>query len=639
MVIPQRWGLTKVSDEYQVCGSREARKLLRTHLLRVEDNGHLQRPRDRPSPVLLVEGSPGSGKTAFLDGIAEDLVNTVPFARFDFTTDPPGFEANRWREIDNALTTVVWELSRWCPVYGSLRFHRFAIGQLVRQLNLDLNRPHQAVREQVAAELERHRRVDQLRKVLRNAAAQLPWPLPDPVAWTVKTFGPYAADWLVAKATAWRALAGRYSKWYARRGAGDHIDVLIDLNRWAKDAHPAKRAQATRLMFAAFFADLQDNFRRRRRCGEWSFNSVLVLDNVAGAWGSAFLEELAQARALHRDQEPDGADPLTVVATSRAPVPVEDTPVVRILLRPLDLTTVHGMVGLRRWERGDIGLLARRIHAFTDGHPDAVALLLKAAAAHNDADVELNVLLADQAVVLIGRLLPGAPKHEVEDLVTLSAARDRDQAARLARRTTLLSGLPNPGAPQPDLWAVNNAGTQLLRRLLLRRLAARGPNDKADWLTVHGALRRFCHEAGARAKTGDESTRAAVGEMYHALATGDLEFVVTELAARLDGADPQEWLALLKSVTAAPRPPDDRSPEEQVEKLVKTVTAQDDKVVALAGVVAGLWVAADPATPGNRHLLHLRIARDYNGMADLAESPAIFVSESADHYKAAQQWR
>jgi hypothetical protein len=622
-------------------------------MLRVDD-GKRGRPRNRPSSILILEGSPGSGKTAILDSITRDLVRTVPFARYDFATDPaPPTDPDKlkkifWQEIDDALTAIVWDLSQWRPIYGSLRFPRFAIAQLVRRLDLDLNRPVKDLQQEVITVLERHRKVDKLRRVLQDAATQALGRAPGPLGWSLKTLSPYIVqlgfDWVVSRTTGRRVLLGRYQQWYGTKGQGSDIDVLLNLNRWTrKNASPTFRAQATQLMFAAFFADLRDDFQRGRRSGEWSFNSVLFLENVASEWGAAFLAELATARTQHRHQENDDADPLTVVATSRNRVPATDAPGVRILLRPLDLVTVSGMVQARSWTGGNPRRLAARIHTFTRGHPEAVDLLLKAAVERAAADVELNDLLSwrpdgaagssrqpDRAEMLLQRLLPTALDDEVEDLVTLSAARDRDQIVRLARRTKLLSDSRNPSILGPDWWVADNAGGQLLRRLLLRRLAAREPHHPADWLTVHGALRRFCR---------DVNPRDTVGELYHALAVGDLQLVMTELAERTGDTATNEWLELLKSVTTAPRCRDDRPPDEQSEDLVRTVTASNEKVVAVAGVVAGLWVANDPAVPGNRNRLHKQIAKNLDGMADLAKNPALIEDEADYHREVAEQWR
>jgi hypothetical protein len=629
------------------------RKLVRAHMLRV-DEGELGRPRSRPTPVLIIEGSPGSGKTAVVDGIARDLERTVPFARFEFTTDtdvptdPDEAKKALWREIDDALASMVWDLNQWRPIYGSLRFPRFAIAQVVRRLDLDPNRPIQDLRREVVTALERHRGVDKLRQVLQDAAAQALGRAPGFLGWSLKALGPYALqrvfDSLVSGTTGRRVLLGPYQEWYGTKGPGTGVDVLLNLNRWTRsDANPTFRVQATQLTFAAFLADLQDDFQSGRRSGEWSFNGVLFLENIASERGSAFLAELATARAQHRRQDSDDADPLTVVATSWTRVPVASTPVVRVLLRPLDLTAVNGMVNARSWAGGDIRRLASRIHAFTNGHPEAVELMLEAAVGHGTADVELNELLAwrpegaagsdspDRARVLLDRLLPTAVPDEVEDLVTLSAGRDRDQVVRLARRTSLLrSDVRNPSAVGPDLWAPDNAGGQVLRRLLLRRLAARDHDHRADWLTVHGALRRFCREA---------TPRDAAGELYHALAVGDLQFVVAELADRIGGMPTGTWLELLRSVAAAPRRPDPRLPEEQVDELAGTVTAPNQSVAALAGVLAGLWVASDSATHGNQYRLHRLIAKNYDGMADLANSPAVIEDEAEKHREVAKQWR
>lgn len=638
-----------VTDEYELCAQRDVRKRIHGEMLRVDD-GQRGRPGNRPSRLVILEGSPGSGKSAVLDGITRDLVRTVPFARFHFTavSTPPGRPRTTfWQEIDDALAAIVWDLAQWRPIYGSLRFPRFAIAQLVRQLTLEPNRPIEDLRREVITALEAHRGVDKLRPVLKDGAAQALGQVPGPLSWTLRTLGPYAVqllfDRVVSRTTGRRVLLGRYQSWFGTRGQGNDIDVLINLNRWTRnDAGPTFRAQATQLMFAAFFADLRDDFQRGRRAGEWSFNGVLFLENVACAWGAAFLTELAKARAEHRRTESDNADPLTVVATSRTRIPVTGLPVRRILLRPLDSGAVDTMVGARAWAGGDASRLAARIHAFTGGHPEAVDVLLEAAVGFGTADVELGDLLAwrrdapdgattDQADALLDRLLPTALDDEVDDLVTLSAARDRDQVVRLARRTKLLSSdLRDLLALGPDLWVADNAGGQLLRRLLLRRLAQRDADHPADWIKVHGALRRFCR---------DLSPWDAVAELYHALAVGDLRFVVAELGDRLRTVPTAEWLDLLKSITAAPSTLDERPPERRAAELAGSLTAADETTASLAGVVAGVWIATDPATRGNQYRLHKFIAKRYEGMADAAQNPAVIEDEAEFHHKVAEQWR
>lgn len=621
-------------DAYLLCDSHNVRKLVRQHLMRVDDDGGPGRPRNRPSPILILEGPPGSGKTAVLQGIADDLLRSVPFARFDFTPIPPAPGRRRktvWEEVDDALTALVWELSQWRPVYGSLRFPRFAIAQLARRLNLDLNKPADDLRREVRAELERHRGLDTVRQVLQDAVTQAGVAAPGPLSWPVKTLGPYAVqrgiDLLVSRTTGRRVLLGRPLHWYCDQGPGNDIDTLVTLNRWTRaGADDTFRAQATQLMFAAFFADLRDDFQRGRRSGEWSFNGALFLENVSGTRGAEFLKELAVARARHRREVDDDGDPLTVVATGRTRVPLPGAEVVQILLRPLDLATVGDLAAARSWEGGDVRHFAARLHAFTDGHPASVKVLLDAAAGLGTADVELNTLLARQpdgkpdthADVLLKRLLPDAQPDEIEDLTTLSAARDRDDAIRLARRANLVSDARHLTLRR-DLWVADNAGGQLLRRLLLRRLADRDPDHRASWAIVHDALRRYCR---------DTRPSDTAGELYHALAVGDLAFVVPRLAELIATLPTGQWLELLASVTAAPRPPGDRPADEQVRELVARVPVPDEPVAALAHVVAGRWIVNDPTTPGKLNRLRRTIARNYDTMADLAKSPAKIQDEA-----------
>lgn len=636
---------------------RAARILARTHLLRVDDDGRPHRPRNNPTPIVIFQAPCGGGKTTLLDSVTADLARIAPFARFDFAAP-----RNRKVTVDEALTVIAWELGRWCPVYGSLTFRRFAVGQLVKRLPLDMTKPYQKVRQGVETALASHQHLDTLRHVLQEATAEVLGQLPALAqipGIPVRTLGKYtvqfAVDRLVARMT--RLALSRCLRWYEAKGAsGDGVDVLIDLNQWAAHPDAGNQARATELQMAAFFADVHDDFQRGRRSREWSFNGAIFLDNVDRAAGPRFLAELGRARVRHRGAQADKADPLTVIATSRSRVPANDAPVERVTLRALNATEVDTLASGRRLRTGDVRLLARRVHAFTGGHPESVTLLLQAATDYGTANVELNELLdwrnpssaeagkqpPTTADLLANRMLADVSDNDKDDLVTLSAARDRDQALLFAARTTLLNDRRRmrTATSEPDLWAADDAAAVVLRRLLSRRLAARDPEHDADWVTVHGALRRCCDAAATRdGGTQDDATKDIAGELYHDLAVGNLQVVVTALADQLPTTDTATWLALLKSVTSAPRRPDSTPPHDQVTKLGKTVTVPDDRFAPLAQLVAGLWIAADPTTPGNRFLLHDGIAADYRTLRNLATNPALLLAEAAHHNEMAGQWR
>jgi hypothetical protein len=626
---------------------RGARHTVRKFMTRPIVDGH---PQNTQTPILVFDGARGSGKTAFLDGLADGLARTVPFARFDFESDPHA-------TVDDVLTVIAFDLGRWRPIYGSLDFQRFAIGQLVKRHEIDLTSQASA-RQQVIALLTKYRRVDLLRAVIEEAATEILSRVP--VVAPVSTLGKYMVQFVLDKLVSWvggrRVVLGRCQHWYGTRDVqGDSVAALVDLNRWAHNTDDGSRKQVGELLWAAFLADIRDSFRRGRRSGEWSLNCVLLLDNVDTPLGRSFLAELVRARTGHLANGNDDADPLTVVATSRGGVRADpglagraladaadaDPPPLWLVsgLDRLQDADVDAMVRGLRLSDGDTRLLARRVHAFTCGHPDSTRLLLEAVAERRTAQVELAEVL-DRPVPgalpqtstveerLRANLLAGVPEDDVANLITMSAARDKDQALLLATRSSLLHGARRPLMlmPEPDLWANGSASTEPLRRLLLRRLAAREPGHPADWSTVHGSLRRFNRQ-------GD--TRDETGELYHALADADVTFVVTRLAERLGEQDTQDWLTVLDEVTAAPRRPDGSPPHEQVEQYVGQVA---DPLGSLARVVVGLWIAADPTTTGKQHLLHFGIATAYNDIARLAKSPAPILSQAYQHAEAAKEW-
>jgi len=84
------------------------------------------------------------------------------------------------------------------------------------------------------------------------------------------------------------------------------------------------------------------------------------------------------------------------------------------------------------------------------------------------------------------------PDDAVEALVTCAVARDSEQALALAAEGGPLEGVADLDAriARSGLWAPGGSGgAAVLRRLLLRRLAARPDRDPDGWVTVHEWLR------------------------------------------------------------------------------------------------------------------------------------------------------
>jgi hypothetical protein len=80
------------------------------------------------------------------------------------------------------------------------------------------------------------------------------------------------------------------------------------------------------LLWAAFLADLRDDFQAGRHAADWPLNCVILVDNADAAGDSSFLDELVTARRRHAAHSPADPDPLTVLAASRGALSARVTP-------------------------------------------------------------------------------------------------------------------------------------------------------------------------------------------------------------------------------------------------------------------------------------------------------------------------
>lgn len=634
----------------RVYGLKGVVDLVTTCMTRVERDGTL---RSVDFPVLVVEGFRGTGKTAVLSRL-DGLLDQIPHARIDL-------EKNRHASVPAVLSAIAFDLSKKYPRY-ELRFPRFIVGQLVAGLELDLTDHAQASRQVVAA-LEHHRDVDAVREVLVDAA--------DTVLAVASPIRPprgllrHGVDWLSKHAPGRNLALGSYQSWYGHRDLGLHndpIDTLVDLNRWAADVDDEdNRQRIDELLWSAFLADLRSEFDRGRRADERSLNCVVLLDNVDSALGRRFLDQLVHARRQRAVGDQDDPDPLTVVATSRGllldVVPEAD----RIRVEPDEplaeaLWTRYWWLGYRLPDLtrdevdraiADLGLalrkqdrLTRTVYGLTDGHQASAALVLDVVARHPPEKwVEPESLLAhtepgpdDQPVTveqrMLDRLLLGISDAELRDLVTCAPARLRAHALALVGQGDLLatgqSGYDE--VIDPLLWPVwDSAGLAVLRRLLLRCLAGR-TGVSPTWAEVFTRLRSLCQ---------DES-----GDLYYALAAGELGFVAGHLRGRLTELTSTEWFALATSVAAAPYRPRARElPIDEVRGLV-TAAGLPPESAAVGRLVAGLHIAADPCTDSRRRDVHLQLADDVAEVARLCPGGphAVFLEASRRHRREAEWW-
>ncbi|HEY9474921.1 MAG TPA: hypothetical protein VIS06_13845, partial [Mycobacteriales bacterium] len=628
--------------------------------------------------MIVFTGARSSGKTALVAELARRLDQQVPYARVDCETT----DATDNTDPGGMLSALVFELNRQSGRYGRLAFPRLITGRLAIAQTVNLTDRARA-REQIRQALEEYRRVDRLRAFLAASAPKVLSAVPGVRGVPgVSTAGRYLPDLvlrgLVSRRRGRRVVLGEGQDWYGHQDRGltrDSLDVLVDLNRQATRSDlPAQQREVGELLWAAFLADLRDDFRNGRRADEWSLNCVVLVDNVDSAAGLRFLDGLITARRQHAAHVADDPDPLTVVATSRGALSARVTaagevvPTVGqasyahylehaervrgrpergwypVMLRDLTRDEVGNMVsalGLNQDERR----VTAMVHGFTGGHPGSTRLVLDAIAERPDAAVDIPALLAAPEPGVLGpapktverrlrdELLRGVPAGAVEDLTTCAAARDIDHASRLAARGGLLTGPRGERSAifAPELWtrpaetSTDPGGTavmpQVLRLLLLRRLAARPSDDPAGWARAHDWFRLDCQQ-----------DRDEAGELHHALALGMVESVARRLGELLPDTDVLVWLALLRSVVAAPN----RLPGtgiEQVGELTGWADPGDLPLAPMGRLVAALWMAGDPMTDCAQRGLHLEIAADYDDIAPYSRDGLAVLRGQAERHR------
>ncbi|MGH3624360.1 MAG: hypothetical protein ACRDQ5_21680 [Sciscionella sp.] len=652
----------------RVYGRKRVIDLVRELMTREEQqDGSL---RSRLFPVLVVEGFRGAGKTALLSALIDWLGQEIPHARLDF-------ETNRHASVPQVLSAIAFDLSRKRPRYGALRFPRFIVGQLVMRLELDLTDHARACHEVVEA-LQHQRGFDTVRDVLVDTAGSVLQTMGRstgvPIKPPARLLG-LALQGLTEWVPARRVVLGSFQNWYGHRDLGlrnDPIDMLVDLNRWATDLEDdGNRQRIDELLWAAFLADLRAEFGRGRRADERSLNCVVLLDNVDTELGRRFLNQLVRARRQRAAGGQDDADPLTVVATSRgallADVPsVEQAPVasgsphsaqlshttdysrswwLRYRLPDLTEDEVGRAVTDMALAWGDNQRVTRVVYQLTGGHPASTLLVL-------DAIAKSAPMKGIEPEVILGQAEPGARSQQsptvedqildrllvdisdvaVRDMVTCAAARDREQALALAGQDDLLvSGQASYDEVLDSiLWSTDgSAGLTLLRRLLRRRLALRDPAVSSSWSGVYARLRHTCRAGG------DEG-----GDLYYALADGELGFVTRQLHQRLAELESTAWFDLLTSVTEAPHQHRHReAPIDEVRTLVGSADLEQP-FTSVARLVAALRIAADPFTDSRRSSLHLQIADDFADVSRLCPGGphAVFLEAARRHRSEAEWW-
>jgi hypothetical protein len=627
---------------------------------------------------LVVEGCGGSGKTTLLRNLSRQLGVNLPHA----LVDPHAAHADLpFGPVSPMLLASAFGLSRRWPNLGKVSFPRLVLAHVAMRQEIppiDAGQARAAMTTALNRHRDKHGVTNLVRGLVQDLMAMLePVPgLPVPGPNVVH----YMADLLVGSfqaATFTNKLTfGEALDWFGHQDMGEAfthrpLDGLIALSWRAHNPDPNIRGDIDDVLAAAFLADLRHSMARMSRR---TWNCVLLVDNVDHPAGSALLTTLVRVRQ-RREARNLAPDPLTVITASSgehmarvrptgadAGVLPEST---LALVPPAELRrrTSHLRVALEPLTRAEVATLvtgtldplvlvgqrsaARTVFGVTGGHPGAVRLVLDALVAEPDLAGDVEALLSRPnptgtpgdtvEACILRRLADGVSVSRrgdpvlLRDLVTLSAARNSDEAARLLSHDGLLRSQPHERAEllSATLWPGRSDDAvgvmvPVARYLLLRALARRDDADPAGWSTVFDWL---CQEATQR---GD-----IAGELHHSLALGQIQAASDRLMRLLPKENGVGWLALVDAATSTPdlrQPLDD--PLTRAQRLAADAFAPTDLPGSpVARLVTGLRAVGDPRLCNAMHQrnLHSLIAGSYEAAARFSPDPEALQNRAQLH--------
>ncbi len=644
--------------------------LIRDLVVRPDVRG---RPSNRVMPLLVVEGSGGSGKSELLAATAGLMEQRIPYARLDLGSV-------RASTVPEILSALAFELSRWCRGYGRLTFPRLVLARLAMTETLDPNDPT-AARALLRDRIVRQRGVDGTVAVLKDAADELLGALParppvplSSISRLLIGAARASARWNLAG----RLVLGKHFEWFGRHYAasGKPIDALAALSLLARPpVTSTDQDTIDAILIAAFLADLRESFAGvRRRAGRQSLGCAVLLDNADAKPAITFLVAMAAARL-----QPGGAGvPLAVVAATsgnltgrvplaqRVPFVAEDVTFERFAARTgrppqsswmrsvLDPLTEEQTAALVR--RAGLGVtsnehLVHLLHRATGGWPRDTSLLLEPLrqhpvagdpAGHVDLGATCRHLDPDlpgptPQAALAASLLASVPTDLHAALEICAAARDNDRALQLATQSDLLSrhDLQQVQRYAPLLW--RDGTPVLLRRLLLQRLARR----PKQWAAVHTWLWEDYLRDPAQLSPNSLRDHTQEAALHHLLASGNVVGVARQIADDwLDKLPGGELLAMLDVVTSAPNPLDHQiSPADLLLAATGTLSPADRPGTPLTRLIVARWIADDPFAGVDRAPLHLCISTGYTTLADYCPRGAeALLTEAQRHNDLAEWW-
>ena len=265
------------------------------------------------TPVLIFTGPRESGKTQVLYRFRDRLAGIYPCAYID----GEWFMDSTW----DMLLLLSLELNQLAKrsEYETLSFPRFTTGAIVITANLTLAPDNAVARQQIIDLLAAHRKTKDVLEntitVIAKAAGQslahynqVAGEIASAITDLVARYGAQALLGSMARKRSGRAaLFGTGQEWWGHQGPGhgrDPFDKLVALRRDADRgrARPREatadadtqgsadaayqpgnreaRVRVTRLLWAAFLADLRENFADRKRAVNWTRNCVVLLDHA-----------------------------------------------------------------------------------------------------------------------------------------------------------------------------------------------------------------------------------------------------------------------------------------------------------------------------------------------------------------------
>lgn len=631
---------------------------------------------DGKHPVLVIEGSGGSGRSTFLQSVCDTWAGKTPTAWID----PREIDTPDARGLRPVLLEVLLGLSAGVEGY-KVRFPRVIAAYIAMKepiLDEDPGRAAEVMRDRLVGYGDRARLIDLVGGILGAAPkaaqdAHLPWS--NTVAAIVDAILPGVLDRFRRSSMGITGALGKAVEWFRHQDRGLNrgpLNALVHLSRQAAIDSESVRLDVDELLITALLADLRESLSdlANRPC-----NALIVIDNgdmpAARAFTTALVRVQGRAANPPLGQPARPPDPVVMVTSSGGvlvedlirmntqPTPLEESRIVRTTLPdiqryatwlPVQMgdftdedvrTLAQGLMWPPRLGSGTISHLTYRL---TGGHAAATRLVLRALEANPAQLRNLGQVLRGRSFTapdsleqhLLDRVVSGlrasgtVDKSLRNDLIILAAARDVTEAESLTEllhaptqeilltSRTLWSGHPVTLPPLDPPRSATPTLSPLVRYLGLRALASQTDDITATWDTVFGTLRDRAPDKGAADQTG---------RLHHELALGHLAPVAAEFVDLLHDMADYEWLALLDHVTATPDP---RWRFLVPSNAPARPTDHGDLPATVFRVVEGQHAASDPqlSDPETLQGLYGRLSNDFR---HLAGNSRVFLKR-ADYY-------